>query len=73
MERRVNGKTSELRSTGRRWRKQMAQFGEEVWFRRIGEESVSSFASRMIEGILVSHHRTGSVLLCEARVGQDRH
>ena len=33
-----DGKTSELRRTGRRWRKPMAQFGEEVWFREIGEE-----------------------------------
>ena len=29
-----DGKTSELRSTGRRWRKQMAQFGEKVWLRK---------------------------------------
>ena len=42
-----HGKTSEMRRTGRRWRKPMAQFGEKVWFRKIGEDGVSSFASRM--------------------------
>ena len=57
-----DGKTRELR-TGRRWRKPMAQFGEEVWFRKIGEDGVSSFASRMTQGIFVGHHdRTGAVL-----------
>ena len=41
----------------------MAQFGEKVWFRKLGEDSVSSFASRMTQGILVGHHaRTGAVL-----------
>ena len=41
-----DGKTSELRRTGRGGRKPMAQFGEKVWFRKIGESGVSSFASR---------------------------
>ena len=41
----------------------MAQFGEKVWFRKIGENGVSSFASRMTQGIFVGHHdRTGAVL-----------
>ena len=41
----------------------MAQFGETVWFRTIGEDGVSSFASRMTRGILAGHHdRTGAVL-----------
>ena len=41
----------------------MAQFGEKVWFRKIGEDGVSSLASRMIQGIFVGHHdRTGAVL-----------
>ena len=58
-----DGKTSEMRKTGRRWRKPMAQFGEKVWFRKIGEDGVSSFASRMTQGIFVGHHgRTGAVL-----------
>ena len=71
-------KTSELRRTGRRWRKPMAKFGEEIWFREIGEDGVSSFASRMAQGIFVGHHdRTGAVLCMikngEAKVGRDRH
>ena len=41
----------------------MAQSGEKVWFRKIGEDGVSSFASRMTQGIFVGHHdRTGAVL-----------
>ena len=38
-----DGKTSEMRRTGRRWRKPMAHFGEKVWFRKFGEDRVSSF------------------------------
>ena len=45
-----DGKTSELRRTGRSWRKAMTQFGENVWFRKTGEDGVSSFASRMTQG-----------------------
>ena len=45
------------------WSKPMAQFGEKVWFRKIGEDGVSSFASRMTQEIFVGHHdRTGAVL-----------
>ena len=40
-----DGKTSEMRRTGRRWRKPMAQFGGKVWFRKM-RDGVSSFASR---------------------------
>ena len=47
-----DGKPSELRRTGRRWRKPTVQFGEKVWFRKIGEDGVSSFASRMTQGNL---------------------
>ena len=57
----------------------MAQFGEKVWFRKIGADGVSSFASRMTQGIFVGHHgRTEQFCalprteLCEATVGQDR-
>ena len=58
-----DGKTSEMRRTGRGWRKPVAQFGEKVCFRKIGEDGVSSFASRMTQGIFVCHHdRTGAVL-----------
>ena len=45
-----DGKTCEMRRSGRRWRKPMGQFGEKVWF--LGEDGVSSFASRMTQGIL---------------------
>ena len=39
------------------------QFGEKDWFRKIGEECVSSFTNRMTQGIFVGHHdRTGAVL-----------
>ena len=41
----------------------MAQFGEKVWYREIGEDGVSSSASRMTQGVFVGHHdRTGAVL-----------
>ena len=43
----------------------MAHFEEKVLFRKIGEDDVSSFASRMTQGIFVGHHdRTGAVLVC---------
>ena len=55
-----DGKTSDVRRTGRRWRKPTAQFGQKVWFRKIGEDGVSSFASRVTRGIFVGRHdRTG--------------
>ena len=62
----IGGKTSELRRTGRRWRKPMAQFGEKVCFVSVkcGEDGVSSFASRTTQGIIVGHHdRTGAVFV----------
>ena len=40
------GKTSELRRTRRRWRKPLAQFGEKISFRNIGEDGVNSCANR---------------------------
>ena len=41
----------------------MAQVREEVCFRKIGEDGVSTFASCMAQGIFVGHHdRTGTVL-----------
>ena len=58
-----DGKTSEMRRTGRRWRKPMAQFGEKMRFRKIGKYGASSIASRMTQGIFVGHHgRAGPVL-----------
>ena len=63
------GKTSELGRAGRRWREPVAQFGEKVWFRKIGEDGVCSCASRMTQGIFVDHHdRTGAVL-CSTKKG----
>ena len=60
------GKTSGIRRTGRRWRKPMAQFGEKVWFRKIGEDGVSSFTSQMTQGIFVGHHDRTGALLCKS-------
>ena len=58
-----DGKTSAMRRTGRRWKETMEQFGEKVWFRKIGEGGVSTLASRMTQEIFVGHHdRTGAVL-----------
>ena len=59
-----DGKTSELRGIGRRWRKPMSQSGEKVWFRKIGEDGVSSFASRMIQGIFVGRCDRAEAVLC---------
>ena len=59
-----DGKTSELKRTGRRWRKPMSQSGEKVWLRKIGEDGVSSFASRMTQGIFVGHHDRTEAVLC---------
>ena len=47
----------------------MAQFGEKVWFRKIGEDGVSSFASRMIQGILFGHHDGRGAVLCITKNG----
>ena len=55
----------------------MAQFGEQVWFRKSGRDGVSSFASRMTQGIYVDHHDrkdqfyvSPRMELCEAKIGQ---
>ena len=73
-------KTSELRRTGRRWRKPMAQFVEKVLFRKIGGDGVSSFGSRMTQEsslVIMIEQEQFCLLprmeLCEANVGQDRH
>ena len=59
----TGGKTSELRRTGRKCTKPMAQLEETICFRKVGEDGVSSLASRMSQGIFVGHHdRTGAVL-----------
>ena len=50
---------------------------ESFGFGKMGEDGVSSFASRMTQGILVGHHeRTGAVLhtsmneLCEGKLDE---
>ena len=47
----------------------MAQVGEKFWFRKIGEEGVSSFASRMTQGIFVGHHDRTRAILYVAKSG----
>ena len=64
-----DGKTSEIRRTGRRWRKPMVQFGENVWFRKIGEDGASSFASRMTHGTFVGHHDRPGAVGCHTKNG----
>ena len=47
----------------------MAHFGEKVWFRNIGEDGVSSLASRMTHGIFVGHHDGTGAFLCITKNG----
>ena len=51
------------------WRNLERKFGYQ---KKIGEDGVSSFASRMTQGIFVGHHDRTRAVLCE-KVGQDRH
>ena len=56
----------------------MAQFGEKVWFRKIGEDGVSSFAGRKESLLVIIIEQEQFCALprmewCEAAVGQDRH
>ena len=67
-----DGKTSEMRRTGRRWRKPMAQFGEKVRFRKIGQDCVNTVASRMTQGIFVGHHDRTAAVLCITKNGVSR-
>ena len=58
-----DGQTSEMRRSGRRWRRPDGTIGQKVWFRKNGEDGASSVASRMTQEIFVGHHdRTGTVL-----------
>ena len=50
----------------------MAQFGEKVWFRIFGEDGVSSFASRMTQGIFVGQHDRKGAVLCITKNGSVR-
>ena len=47
----------------------MAQFGEKVWFRKIGEDGVSSFASRTTQGIFVDHYDRTEAVSCITKNG----
>ena len=59
MERRVN--RGELVGDGQsQWR----NLERKVWFREIGEDGVSSCASRTTQGIFVGHHDRTGVVLC---------
>ena len=44
----------------------MEQFGEKVWFCKIGEGGVSTFGSRMTQGIYGGHHDRTRAVLCVA-------
>ena len=57
-----DAETIELKRTGRRRRKPMVHFGEKIWFRKIGEDGVSSLASRVTRRIFVGRDRTEAVL-----------
>ena len=50
----------------------MAQFGEKMWFRKIGKDGVSSIASRMTQGIFVGHHDRAGPVLCITENGAVR-
>ena len=65
-----DGKTSEMRRTGRGWRKPMAQFGEKVWFSKIGDRPARDSAQHRFRGWRCpgSHHRRhASRRLCARR------
>ena len=47
----------------------MAQFGEKVWFRKIGEDGVNSFASRTTQGSSAGHHDPTGAVLCITKNG----
>ena len=40
-----------------------------AWVRKIGEDGVSSFARRMIQGIFVGHHDRTEAVLCITKNG----
>ena len=71
---------NERSGTGRRWRKPVGQFGMNVWFRKVGEDGVSSNGSHITQGNFFGHHdRTGAVLRITkngfvlGQVGRDIH
>ena len=66
-----DGKTPDQRRTGKRWRRQVVDFGEVVDFLPVAarrEGRVVSDAERMMDGIFVGHHeRTGASLFLSER------
>ena len=68
-----DGKTPDQRRTGKRWRRQVVEFGEKAAFLPVAarrEGRVAGNAERMIDRIFVGHHeRTGaSLFLSEHRL-----
>ena len=67
-------KTSEFRLTGRTWKNTMAQLGEIVWFRKIGEGGVN-FASRTLHQslLVIMIEREQFCVTPKVEVGRDSH
>ena len=47
----------------------MAHSGDKVGFRKVGEDGVSSLASRLTEGIYVDHHGGTAAVSCVTKNG----
>ena len=66
-----DGKTPDQRRTGKRWRRQVVEFGEKAAFLPVAarrEGRVAGDAERMMDGIFVGHHeRTGASLFLSER------
>ena len=59
-----DGRTAEQRRTGRRWRKPVARFGEQIYFKPAALKSQSNYEEQMLPGRYIGHHtRTGAVLV----------
>ena len=66
-----DGKTPDQRRTGKRWRRQVVEFGEKAALLPVAarrESRVAGDAERMMDGIFVGHHElTGASLLLSER------
>ena len=66
-----DGKTLDQRRTGKRWRRQVVEFGEKAAFLPVAarrEGRVAGDAERMMDGNFVGHHeRTGASLFLSER------
>ena len=47
----------------------MVQFGEKIWFHKIGVEGINSSRKRRIQGIFVGHHDRTRAIPCIAKSG----